>query len=62
MEKQKKLIIYHHYLAEAGGCETFVYNFCSLLRNWYNILVAPRVIKSEERLKYLLKYHMVKLI
>lgn len=38
MENQKKLIIYHHYLFEAGGCETFVYNFCSLLRNWYNII------------------------
>lgn len=40
MKKQKKLLIYHHYLAEAGGCETFIYNFCTMLRNWYNILVV----------------------
>lgn len=91
MEKQKKLLIYHHCLAEAGGCETFIYNLCTMLRNWYNILVVyddegyrrqvkaliqtwfdeekvnanigtTFFVRSEERLKYLLKNHMVKLL
>jgi len=34
---QKKLIIWQSYICEVGGVETFLYNFCTQLRNYYDI-------------------------
>ena len=37
-EKEKtKILLYHSYLSEMGGTDTFVYNFCYLFHNDYDI-------------------------
>lgn len=36
---QKKLIIWHCYLCSIGGVETWLYNTCTQLREYYDILV-----------------------
>lgn len=36
---QKKIILYQSYLGRIGGVETWVYNWCYMLRNYYDILV-----------------------
>lgn len=35
-----KLIIFHSWLCEIGGCETVVYNLCQQLKDYYDILVV----------------------
>lgn len=37
--KQKTIFIYHNYICQIGGVETFLYNFCLNLRNYYDITV-----------------------
>lgn len=37
--KQQKMIIYHSYVCQIGGVETFLYNFCLNLRDYYDITV-----------------------
>ena len=39
MEKQKKIIVYQSYICAVGGVETFLYNWCLNLRNYYDITV-----------------------
>ena len=39
MAKQKTLLIYQSYLCQIGGVETFLYNFCYNLRDYYDITV-----------------------
>lgn len=39
MAKQKKIILYQSYLCKIGGVETFIYNWCYSLRNYYDVLV-----------------------
>jgi hypothetical protein len=34
-----KLIIFHSWLCEVGGCETVLYNMCEQLKDWYEITV-----------------------
>lgn len=34
-----KLIIFHSWLCEVGGCETVLYNMCEQLKDWYDIQV-----------------------
>ena len=36
---QKKLIIWHSWFCAIGGVESWVYNFCTQLREYYDILV-----------------------
>ena len=38
-EKQLKLIIFHKWILKMGGVETFIYNFCVTMRNYYDITV-----------------------
>ena len=37
MVKQKSIIIYQSYICQIGGVETFIYNWCLNLRNYYDI-------------------------
>lgn len=36
---QKKIIIWHSYLCKIGGVETFLYNLCEQIHNYYDITV-----------------------
>ena len=36
---QKKIIVWHNWLCDIGGVETFLYNWCVNLRDYYDILV-----------------------
>lgn len=38
-KKQKTIYIYQSYLCQIGGVETFLYNWCYQLRNYYDITV-----------------------
>lgn len=38
-QKQKTIMIYQYHLCQIGGVETFLYNWCEQLRNYYNIIV-----------------------
>ena len=38
-DKQLKIIIYHRWILKMGGVETFIYNFCVTMRNYYDITV-----------------------
>lgn len=38
-KKQKTIYIYQSYLGQIGGVETFLYNWCYQLRNYYDITV-----------------------
>lgn len=35
--KMMRLIIYHSHISKIGGCETFIYNLCKNLKNYYDI-------------------------
>ena len=37
--KQKTIYIYHNHICQIGGVETFLYNFCLNLRNYYDITI-----------------------
>lgn len=37
--KQKTIYIYHNYICQIGGVETFLYNFCLNLRHYYDITI-----------------------
>ena len=37
--KQKEILIYHWYFCQIGGVETFLYNFCLNLCNYYDIKI-----------------------
>ena len=37
--KQKSIIIYHNHICQIGGVETFLYNFCINLKDYYDITV-----------------------
>lgn len=39
MVKQKTIIVYHNHICQIGGVETFLYNFCLNLRNYYDIII-----------------------
>ena len=39
MKKQKSIYIYQSYLCQIGGVETFLYNWCSQLKDYYDITV-----------------------
>lgn len=45
------------WLGEIGGIETFVYNWCNLMKDTYNIVVAARYIADVQkaRLKKIVK-------
>lgn len=38
-DKQLKVIIYHKWILKMGGVETFIYNFCVAMRDFYDITV-----------------------
>ena len=38
-EKQLKLILFHRWVLKMGGVETFMYNFCVSMRNYYDVTV-----------------------
>lgn len=38
-KKQIKVIIYHKWILKMGGVETFIYNFCVTMRDYYDITV-----------------------
>ena len=38
-DKQIKVIIYHKWILKMGGVETFIYNFCVTMRDYYDITV-----------------------
>lgn len=38
-EKQKTIYIYQSYLCQIGGVETFLYNWCSQMRDYYDITI-----------------------
>lgn len=39
MSKQLKVIVYHKWILKMGGVETFIYNFCVAMRDYYDITV-----------------------
>jgi len=55
--KQKTIIIYHSYICQIGGVETFLYNWCLNLRNYYDITVLYSAgdPKQLQRLRKLVK-------
>ena len=38
-DKQLKVILFHRWILKMGGVETFMYNFCVTMRNYYDITV-----------------------
>lgn len=60
--KQKRIYIYQSYLCQIGGVETFLYNWCSEMRNYYDITVLyengdPLQIKRLSNLVKIIKYN-----
>lgn len=55
--KQKTIYIYHNCICQIGGVETFLYNWCLNLRNYYDItiLYTSADIKQLNRLRKLVK-------
>lgn len=61
-KKQKTIYIYQCYLCQIGGVETFLYNWCSQLRNYYDITVLyengdPSQINRLNKVVKLMKYN-----
>ncbi len=48
---QKTIGIYHSHLCQIGGVETFLYNFCIQLRNYYDITVLYNTGDTEQILR-----------
>ena len=46
--KQKKIIIWHSSICKIGGVETFLYNWCLQLRNYYDITVLYNDADSKQ--------------
>lgn len=46
--KQKTMYIYHNHICQIGGVETFLYNFCLNLRNYYDITIFYTSADSEQ--------------
>ena len=57
MPRQKTIYIYHNYICQIGGVETFLYNWCLNLRNYYDITVLYSAgdPKQLQRLRKLVK-------
>ena len=53
----KKVILYIYELAKIGGIETFTYNFCQYMKDYYDITVAVKLIPDNqyERLSKIVK-------
>lgn len=49
--KQKTIYIYHNHICQIGGVETFLYNFCLNLRNYYDITVFYSSADREQLLR-----------
>lgn len=61
-KKQKTIYVYQSYLCQIGGVETFLYNWCSQMRNYYDITVLyengdPLQIKRLSNLVKVIKYN-----
>lgn len=57
-----KLIMFHSWLCEIGGCETVLYNMCEQLKDWYDITVIytdghPKQIKRISTIVHTEKYN-----
>lgn len=37
--RQKRILVYHNHICQIGGVETFLYNWCLNLRNYYDITI-----------------------
>lgn len=57
MKKQKTIFIYHNNICQIGGVETFLYNWCLNLRNYYDITVLYSIADKDQlrRIKKLVK-------
>ena len=49
---QKTIGIYHSHLCQVGGVETFLYNFCIQLRDYYDITVLYNTGDMEQLLRF----------
>lgn len=61
MKKQKTIILFHRKIYKIGGVETFLFNFCYSLRDYYDITVLYEEIDTDQAAHMFPYAHLEKL-